>query len=165
MSFGRPDQIFSNVVVYREIAEQAFGEAQATFDSHCRPKDDGSEGFILTHDPTSASFKNSLIAIVFAGIAIETSLWLYGCAMLGMRQCRQLEADFRLEDRLAKLGIGDDILWEEAKAFRLARNDLVHERPLPLTLDNTPIRVAQAEAARALALMDAVLTRLTRPDG
>jgi len=155
------DVVLSNAHVYREIAEDAQQRSQASLEAHRSPKDDGSPGYVLTRDPNQASFKNSMIAIVFAGMTMEARLWLFGCARVGVAQYKRLDKK-PLEERLGPLGIADDILFEEVKAFREARAALVHEKALPISQDRSPIRIAQEEAAKAVVVMTRVLAAIQR---
>ena len=146
------DPIFSNARVYEQIAVEALDRAQSSLAAHRQPKEDGSEGYVLTGDPTRASFKDSMIAMVFAGMTMEARLWLHGCDRLGDAQYKPIDAK-ALELRLVPLGIHDVGLADDMKAFRLARKALVHEKALPLSRDRSPILVAQDEAAKAVVLM------------
>ena len=160
MTFTLPDPVLSNAVLYRQMAEDAFAAAQASLSAHRRPKDDGSDGYVFSYDPSRASFKHSLIAIVFAGITIEAYLWLYGSEVLGRQQYRLIEKKLALEEVLPRLGIGDPDMYAEARRFREARNDLVHEQALPLSASLEPLRRGQEEAERAVTLMNKILAQL-----
>lgn len=93
-----------------------------------------------------------MIAIVFAGMYIEAKLWLFGCSLLGTSKYKPIDKQL-LEQRVAALGIADQMLQADLKAYREARNALVHEKPVPLSMDKSPIRIAQTEAAKAVQLM------------
>lgn len=43
------------------------------------------------------------------------------------------------------------------KNYREVRKELVHEKPVPLSMDKSPICVAQEEAARAVRLMHRII--------
>lgn len=140
MSTFPEDPIFSNARVYQQIAVEALGRAQSSLADHRRPKEDGSPGYVLTHDPERASLKNSFIAMVFAGMTMEAQLWLHGCERLGTVQYEPIDRQ-PLELRLASLGILDDVLAADMRAFRLARKALVHEKAVPLSRDKSPMLV------------------------
>jgi hypothetical protein len=61
--------MITNVDIYFTIAAEAQAEAERLENVARRPNPDG--GFIITYDPERNSFKNSLIAITFAGIYLE----------------------------------------------------------------------------------------------
>src|SRR5438477_13208076 len=98
------DPIFTNVVVYRELASESREAAEAFFEATRGPKGDGSGGHILTRDPARQSLKHSFIAIAFAGIYIEAALWLYGSRKLGVDKYKPIDR-WDLERRLQPLGL------------------------------------------------------------
>jgi hypothetical protein len=165
MTVPLSNPVVSNADFYRQMAEEALAAAQVSLAAHRRPKDDGAEGYIFSYDPTRTSFRQSLVAIVFAGIAIEAFLWLYGSEALGRRQYKSLEKKLTLEAVLPRLGLGDPEMYTKAKLFREARNELVHERAVPLSESLEPLRRAQEEAERAVALMNEILIQLQRKQG
>jgi hypothetical protein len=146
------DPILTNADVYREIAVESLRSAEFALDAHKRRKENGSPGFVLSYDPARTSFKHSMIAIVFAGMCIEARLWLYGSQRLGVAEYTPIDR-LPLEQRLAALGIVDEALEADVKTFRLARKDLVHEKAVPLSLDQSPARIVQKEAATAVNLI------------
>ena len=96
-----------------------------------------------------------MIAIVFAGMYIEARLWLHGCSRLDMAKYRAIDKH-PLEERLPALGLSDAMLRDDLKKYRESRKSLVHEKPVPLSMEASPTRVAQTEAAKAVALMERV---------
>jgi hypothetical protein len=86
---------------------------------------------------------------------IEARLWLHGCSRLGIAKYRSIDRQ-PLEDRLPALGVSDTMLRDDLKEYRESRKSLVHEKPVPLSMETSPTRVAQTEAAKAMALMDRV---------
>jgi len=149
------DPIFSDSRIYRDIAVEALSASESAFSAGSRPKEDGSSGRVLAYDPEHRSFKQSMIAIVFAGLYIEARLWLHGCSRLGIAKYRSIDRR-PLEDRLPALGVSDAMLRDDLKEYRESRKSLVHEKPVPLSMETSPTRVAQTEAAKAMALMDRV---------
>lgn len=147
--------IFSNSRIYRDIAVEALSASESAFSEGSRPKDDGSSGRVLVYDPEHRSFKQSMIAVVFAGMYIEARLWLHGSSRLGIAKYRSIDRQ-PLEDRLLALGVSDALLWDDLKDYRESRKSLVHEKPVPLSMDISPTRVAQTEAVKAVALMGRV---------
>lgn len=147
-----PDPIITNAYVFRDIAAESLQASEALTEAHRRPKEDGTPGYILSSDAGRRSFKLSLIAIVFAGMFIEASLWLYGSEKLGADQYKPIDRR-ELEKRLRALGIEDADLEAKLRAYREVRRELVHEKALPFSSDPTPIRVAQKEARKAVELM------------
>ncbi len=155
MSDPTNDPIFTNSSVYHAIAVQAMAASESAFRENSRPKADGSPGYVMTLDPERRSFKQSMIAIVFSGMYIEAQLWLHGCRLLGVDKYGKIDKQ-PLEMRLQPLGISDQKLQDDLKAFRESRKALVHEKPVPFSTDTSPIRTAQTEAAKAVALMELV---------
>jgi hypothetical protein len=120
------------------------------------------ERTLIRFDPELRSFKQSLVAIVFAGMYIEARLWIEGCRRLGRDLYERVDRE-KLEERLKRIGISDPDLMEACAEFRQARRELVHEKAMPPAGDDEKIRIAQKEAANALALMhriDAELKQL-----
>ncbi len=48
------------------------------------------------------------------------------------------------------------MLRDDLQEYRESRKSLVHEKPVPLSMETSPTRVAQTEAMKAMALMDRV---------
>ena len=146
------DPIFTNVVVYRELASESLEAAEAFFEATRRQKDDGSGGHILTRDPARQSLKHSFIAIAFAGMYIEAALWLYGSRKLGVEKYTPIDL-WKLETRLRPLGLEDNDLEAKLKEYRETRKEMVHEKAVPFSQDRTPTRYAQREARKAVEVM------------
>lgn len=139
--------ILTNLRTFIAIAKEAQASAEASLQSRQRPKPDGAPGLILSPDPEQRSFKDSLIAIVFAGIYLEALLHIEGTARLGTAY-----NDFwKYEEKLLNLGAAETLVVG-ARQFRLARNDVIHEKPVALKTQ----RVAQDEARRAIAFVEQV---------
>ncbi len=165
MSSFPDDPIFSNSRVYHDIAVEALTASESASTAGSRPKGDGSPGRVLAYDPERRSFKQSMIAIVFAGMYIEAQLWLHGCGRLGIAKYRSIDKQ-PLEERLPVLGVSNQTLRDDLKKYRESRKSLVHEKPVPISMDESPTRIAQTEAAKAVALMERVDRALAdRKDG
>lgn len=160
MSSFPNDPIFTNSRLYRDIATEALSASEAAFVEKSRPKDDGSPGHVIAYDPECRSFKQSMIAIVFAGMYMEARLWLFGCSLLGAAKYKPVDKQ-PLEQRLAALEIDDQTLEVDLKNYREARRSLVHEKSVPLSVDTSPARIAQAEAVKAVQLMYRIEQALT----
>jgi hypothetical protein len=157
------DPILTNAAVYRAIATEAYARATAELDARRTPIGEGHPGHVVRYDPEQKSFKDSMIAIVFVGMYIEARFWTYGCSKLGIDAYKKVDRQ-PLERRLSALGILDETLGAELKAFRLARSALVHEKAVPISLDDSPLYTAQREAGKAVDLMHRVEVAL-RGDG
>ena len=156
--------IVTNSRVYRQIAEEALQSAIAEMSTHRSPRDDGQPRQVIRYDPEQRSFKQSMVAVVFAGMYIESRLWIVGCQLLGRDAYRRLDQK-AIEERLRPLGIDDASLIADCKAYRESRKDLVHEKAVPIHEDRSPLRVAQDEAKMAVQLMirvDEALKESTR---
>jgi phage terminase large subunit-like protein len=68
--------MITNVDVYFAIAEEALAESERLEKLARRPKPDGEPGVIVTYDPERKSFKNSLVAIVFAGMYLDALFYI-----------------------------------------------------------------------------------------
>ena len=90
-----------------------------------RPRTDG--GWIVTYDPTHASFKQACIAIVFAGIWLEAAAHLAIVRQHGVEKAKEYDRRF-YEDKLRLLGWSEEALLGRAKRLQVARRDLVHEK-------------------------------------
>jgi hypothetical protein len=141
----------TNLETYRAIARAALAASQAAHTSHKVTMADGTPGVVVTLDPAQASFKHSLVAIVFACISLEALLYMAGTQRLG--------SDYpdrgTYEDKLRALGVADRELLEAAERLRSVRRSIVHEKAAAVS-DVTAFYAAQTEAAKALALIDTV---------
>ena len=146
------DPIFTNVAVYGELASESLEAAEAFLEANRRPKDDGSAGHILTHDPDRRSLKHSFVAIAFAGMFMEAALWLYGTRKLGVDKYKPIDR-WNLEMRLQPLGLADEDLEAKLKNYRETRKDMVHEKAVPFSQVQTPTRYAQKEARKSVEVM------------
>ena len=153
------DPTFTNFGLYREIALEALEMSQRELDAHRRPRDEGSGGHIMSFDPHSASFKQAMVAIVFAGMFMEALLWIQGTRKLGVDAYRPVDKK-ALEERAQALGITDADLIADLKAYREVRKELVHEKAVPFSQDKSPTRVAQVEARKAADVMERLAAAL-----
>ena len=151
----------SNLDIYLAIAEESIAESHQ-FDAASRiPKPDGQPGYIVTLDPNSASFKKSLISLAFAGVYFDALLFLAGTASLGKAGYSRIERNKTYEQKLELLTISDAKTLAECKRFRLARNDLMHEKATSFEdFDLTRIHFAQTEAEFGLSFVKKVRMRL-----
>lgn len=92
---------------------------------------------------------------MFSGMYIESRLWLVGCSRMEVARYRAIDKK-PLEERLAPVGVSDQVLKNDLKAYRESRKTLVHEKPVPVSMDSSPTRIAQTEAKKAVALMERV---------
>ena len=146
--------MITNVGVYLAIAEEALAESERLEKEARRPKPDGEPGFIVTYDPEQKSFKNSLVAIVFAGMFLDALFYLVGVERFGKTQYNKKHDNKSWEEKLELFGLSDKSLSEEAEHCRKRRRELVHEKAVrtsDLTADT--IYMAQEEAKRALSFV------------
>jgi hypothetical protein len=150
------EHIFTNVSTYRAIAIEAFEAMQELGEPGRRTKADGSPGWILQFDPKQKSFKQAMVAIVFAGMWLEALLHLLIVRDHGEEKFR--EFDFKpYEEKLRLIGIDDNAILEAAARFRVARKELVHEKA---HFDAGETKTAQDEARNAYQLLVAIDTAL-----
>ena len=86
---------------------------------------------VIAHDPSRRSFKQSLIAIAFAGIYFEALLFVVGMARLEARWLREMDRK-SYEEKLKALGVTEEDVVAAARRLRLSRNDLVYEKAAPV---------------------------------
>jgi len=147
--------MISNIDVYFAIASEAVAEAERLENAARRPKPDGEPGFIITYDPEKKSFKASLIAIVFAGMYLESLFYLNGAKRFGRKKYnKKLDKTLSYEEKLELFGIRDQAILAEAAHFRKMRRDLVHEKAVRVSdLTADKIHFAQGEAKKALSFV------------
>jgi hypothetical protein len=154
--------LLTNVGVYLTIAEDAAAESKGLLDAGRTRRPDG--GYVIAFDPERKSFKQSLIAIAFAGMYLEASLGTVGRQRLGKDRYATIERTI-YEQKLHRLGVTDPKLLADCKRFREARNDLLHEKPIDLESPDpaTEWRTAQHEAAFAIETVRSIASALA-PD-
>lgn len=120
------------------------------------PKPDGQPGFIISVDPDRQSFKNAFIAIAFSAMYLEALCYIVALKRFDVQTASKIDR-MNYEKRLPKLGITDAALIEQAKRFREARKDLVHEKAVePIELGSQQIYTAQKVAAEAFSLVSTI---------
>lgn len=145
--------MLSNADIYLAIAVEALEASKRLDEASRRPKPDGQPGFVITYDPARGSFKQSLIAIVFAGIYLDALLYIVGVTKLGKSHYRKIE-HAKYETKLEALGVTDEKIVKTCEEFRKARNDLVHEKAIdPEEADGATILTAQHEAEIAVTFV------------
>jgi len=155
--------VTSNIDVYLAIAVDAAAESRRLLDRGMTPSPSGQPGHVVAFDPGRGSFKQSLIAIAFAGMYLEALLGRVGRERLGRDLYEKLDRKTSYEEKLRLLGVYDSTLLANCKRFREARNDLVHEKGVDLAaLPSKEWRVAQDEAELGLAFVKAAADSLTR---
>lgn len=154
--------IMTNVRVYLTIAEDAAAESKRLLEEGRSPKPDGQPGYAVRHDPERRSFKQSFIAIAFAGMYLEALLALVGRERLGPELYKKIDrAHTTYEEKLRLLGVSSSDLLAACKRFREARNDLMHEKPVHLeSQDPGEWRTAQDEASFAIETVRAITKEL-----
>ncbi len=120
--------MISNVGVYLTIAEDALAEAQRLNSLARTPRPDGQPGSVIAYDSQQKSFKQSLIALVFAGVYLEALLYLVGVTEFGKNKYLNNIDRGCYENKLQHLGISDAKTLSDCKRFRAARKDVVHEK-------------------------------------
>jgi hypothetical protein len=144
----------SNAKIYLDIAVDAYEMSKQIEVASRRPKPDGQPGFVITYDPKS--FKQSLIAIAFAGIYLEALLYIVGVGKLGKEGYNKIDRK-EYEKKLEALGVTDPNTLGTCKKFREARNDLVHEKAIhPQAVGEVTFREAQREAGNAIAFVRSI---------
>lgn len=143
----------TNLNIYLAVAEEAAAESIRLYEEGRMPRPDGG-GHIITFDPDAKSFKQSFIAIAFAGMYLEALLGLACTARLGKDLYKKIERQTTYEEKLKLLGVLDPDVLDRCKRFREARNDLMHERAVDLgELGTALLRKAQTEAKFAIELV------------
>lgn len=136
------DLVFTNITIYRAIANEAYQKMVQLMEAGRRRKPDGSPGWIITYDPNQTSFKQSMISLVFTGMWLEGFLHLLIVKRYGKSKFK--EYDFKsYEEKLDLLGCTEKELLDRVSRFRKIRKSLVHEKAY---FDNGDIWRAQNEA-------------------
>jgi hypothetical protein len=157
--------VISNLNTYLAIATDALTKAQELEAAQTRPMPDGHAGKIMMWDPSRASFKHSLIAIVFAGVYLDALLYIADRKQPGQKSGAKA-AKLRRKERgsnrylvgLAKIGITDPEIVAACQRLNEVRDGIVHERALEIGPDSVgeKLHVAQREAEHALATVNRV---------
>lgn len=155
--------MITNVDACLEIAEEALAEAERLDQIARTPKPNGEPGFIIQYDRERKSFKNSLIAIAFAGIYFEALLYIAGTKRYGKTTYERKYDRKTYEEKLQLLGIVDTRLLEQAAVFRKRRSELVHEKAVEISeVTAAAMHTAQDEAKRAIALVREITREFSR---
>lgn len=159
--------VFTNLSIYLAIAEEALAESTRLLEAGRTPKPDGQPGYILSSDPGRKSFKQSFIAIAFAGMYLEALVGLIGRARLGKAFYDEKIDRFTYEEKLKVLGVNDERDLASCKRFRETRNNLIHEKALDFEalrpdkkIRKKEIRVAQEEASLAVDFVKSIGSKL-----
>jgi hypothetical protein len=153
--------VLTNLIVYLAIAEEALAESMRLFEAGRTPKPDGQPGYVIAWGPARQSFKQSLIAIAFAGIYMEALLGLVGNARLGKALYNKIDRQTTYEEKLSLLGVYDPTALASCKRFREARNDLMHEKVVDVeALMTAQIRNAQEEAVFGIEFVKFIGSKL-----
>jgi hypothetical protein len=121
---------------------------------------DGS-GYIIKLDPSRTAFKQSLIAIVFAGIWFESFIFVVATQRFGNDTAKRIDRK-RYDARLRDIRITDPALFTDADRFQDSRKDLVYEK---VDADwATHLRDAHDEAKHAVEFVRRV-EQLLAPSG
>ena len=154
--------MLSNADVYLTIAEEALETSKRHYEAARRPRPDGQPGCVITHDPDRTSFKQSLIAIAFAGVYLDALLYIVGVGKLGNDVYKKIDRQ-HYEKKLEALDISDQEILSACKQFREARNDLMHEKAIdPQEIGKPTFHEAQLEAESGVAFVRRI-TELLRP--
>lgn len=142
----------SNTLIYKQISEEAYVKMVEASKTGKRPKEDGSEGFILTFDPSHTSFKQAMIVVVFTGMWLEAVLHQLIVSKCGEKTFKQY--DFKpYREKLTLLGVSDAVLLNDVDNFKATRKKLVHEKAYS---DSGEIKIAQTEAELAHKIMERI---------
>ncbi len=148
--------VYTNISIYRAIAEDVYMEMCALDKDSRTPKGDGSGGFILKYDPEHRSFKNAMVVIVFTGMWLEALLHQTIVRLHGEAKFNEVDRSFNYERKLELIGVTDTALLAKVKRFRESRKELVHEKA---HFNSDTIKFAQKEAALANEIMCEVISR------
>ncbi len=144
--------IFTNVGLYKVIADEAYEEMIEAMKIGRRPKPEGHAGYILSYDPRQTSFKKAMVSIVFTGMWLEALTHLLIVARFGETKFKEYDRR-AYEDKLSLLGIADKELLDSVSKFRVARKSLIHEKA---HFDDRKIKTAQSEAENAHHILHAI---------
>lgn len=141
-------RLITNADTYLQIAEDAVCKMGRLDQSQTSPKPDGGEGHILAYDPEQRSFKNALVAQVFACMYFEAECYIEALSKSGKEEAGKIDRS-TYEVRLRSLGVTDKLILQHAEQLRKTRRELVHEKACPIA-EVGEIRSAQDEANFAI---------------
>ena len=155
--------ITSNIDVYWSIADEAHRAIHTDLEASRSPRPDGEPGYVIRWDPDRRSFKNAMIAIVFAGMFLDALLYIALQRRFGRAEALKVD---RLphEERLKILGITDSVVLGRVQEFREARKDLVHEKAVEIAdIGGQVMRTAQNSADSAMEVIREIRGLLGAP--
>lgn len=142
----------SNALIYKQISDEAYVKMVECLKEGRKPKGDGSDGLILTFDPSHKSFKQSMIVVVFTGMWLEAVLHQLIVSKHGEKTFKQY--DFKsYREKLTLLGVCDAMLLNDVEDFKSTRKKLVHEKAY---FNSGEIKTAQDEAELAHRIMERI---------
>jgi hypothetical protein len=151
----------SNIDVYLAIAEEAHASMRAQLSQLRTPKADGQPGYVIRSEPDRRSFKSAMVAIAFAAIYMDALTFIALQRRFGRAEALKIDRREH-EERLAKLGLSDTNLQKRVRDFRLARNDLVHEKATSVdNQEQEATYIAQDTADSAMSLLRDLQALLT----
>jgi hypothetical protein len=122
----------SNAHHFREIANAAFLKWEALGKDCLRPNPVNPRGRIIAYPLVSEMSKEGLICIVFFGVYLEALFVIKGRRKFGKNKWDAYFDKLIYEAKLELLGCENERILSKCKRFRIARNDVIHERPVPL---------------------------------
>lgn len=137
--------VFTNIAIYKAIADEAHQAVVQLMEAGRRPKPDGSPGWIIIYDPNQTSFKQSMVSIVFTGMWLEALMHLLIVKKYGKDKFKEYDRR-SYEEKLQLLGCRNKELLHRVSRFRNIRKLLVHEKA---HFDEGEIKRAQDEAKNA----------------
>ena len=156
--------VFTNIDVFRAIADAAFMRMTDDGDLRSRPESVDS-GHVKSFDPNQTSFKEALISVVFSSIWLEAALHLLIVETHGRERYEEVDRK-SYEKKLGLLGCSDARLLKKVEQLREARKELVHEKA-HLQTDKCgtftgTIRIAQDEAKNGHEVVAEVCERFPK---
>lgn len=154
-------KLITNQEMFLSIAKES--QSKAKFERKPIPYSKGR--FVISGNPDS--FKHALISIAFSGIYLDTFLYIRGLERIDWstvpEKFLKCFEKMTYEEKLEALGINDKKLLEDCKAFREARNDLIHEKPIIVESTNVPTSsrkmrfgTAQEDAEKGIFLIERI---------
>jgi molybdopterin-biosynthesis enzyme MoeA-like protein len=135
---------YSNVQVYEEIVYEAYSEMNSIVENGRTAKEDGS-GYIIKYDSTQASFKKSMIVVVFAGMWLEATFHQFMVTNHSKNQFTK-HNNVSYREKLELMGIKESDILAKTEKFQKTRNELIHEKSF---MDKGDIKLSQNEAEAA----------------
>jgi len=153
--------VLSNLTVYFSIAREALDKSRELDAAETQPMGEGHAGKIITFDPGQGSFKQSLIAIIFAGVYLDALIYVatHKRRHEGVKSPETQKGLGRYESALVKLGIADAEILTAVRQLNDARNEIAHEKAVAITngeVSSHELRTAQHEAEHAVKTIQRV---------